>query len=418
MAIAVATFLLALALIASERIHRTKIALVGAALVVLFVPDFNQELAIESVDFNTIGLLVGMMILVVLTQQTGVYDYIAIRAGQLSGGRPLAVVISLATTTAVLSAFLDNLTTILLVVPITFLLADALDIDPIPLIIIEVMASNIGGTATLIGDPPNIIIAGATGLSFNEFIVNLAPIAIVTFVVVTALLYLFYRSRLQIEPENRHYVMELDARNSINDPDELRRTGPVLIGTILLFFAHQTLHIEPATVALAGASVALLVTRIDLYEALSKIEWPTLFFFVGLFVMVGALEATGAIDEVATAAEDLTGGDRTAELLGITWIAAVGSAFVDNIPFTTAMIPVVEQLGGGEDDAYWWALSLGACFGGNATIIAAAANVAAAGLTERAGKPIGFITFLKVGIPVTILSIALASAYIALRYII
>jgi Na+/H+ antiporter NhaD/arsenite permease-like protein len=212
--------------------------------------------------------------------------------------------------------------------------------------------------------------------------------------------------------------MELDARNSINDPDELRRTGPVLIGTILLFFAHQTLHIEPATVALAGASVALLVTRIDLYEALSKIEWPTLFFFVGLFVMVGALEATGAIDEVATAAEDLTGGDRTAELLGITWIAAVGSAFVDNIPFTTAMIPVVEQLGGGEDDAYWWALSLGACFGGNATIIAAAANVAAAGLTERAGKPIGFITFLKVGIPVTILSIALASAYIALRYII
>jgi Na+/H+ antiporter NhaD/arsenite permease-like protein len=418
MAIAVATFLLALALIASERIHRTKIALVGAALVVLFVPDFNQELAIESVDFNTIGLLVGMMILVVLTQQTGVYDYIAIRAGQLSVGRPLAVVISLATTTAVLSAFLDNLTTILLVVPITFLLADALDIDPIPLIIIEVMASNIGGTATLIGDPPNIIIAGATGLSFNEFIVNLAPIAIVTFVVVTALLYLFYRSRLQIEPENRHYVMELDARNSINDPDELRRTGPVLIGTILLFFAHQSLHIEPATVALAGASVALLVTRIDLYEALSKIEWPTLFFFVGLFVMVGALEATGAIDEVATAAEDLTGGDRTAELLGITWIAAVGSAFVDNIPFTTAMIPVVEQLGGGEDDAYWWALSLGACFGGNATIIAAAANVAAAGLTERAGKPIGFITFLKVGIPVTILSIALASAYIALRYII
>jgi Na+/H+ antiporter NhaD/arsenite permease-like protein len=212
--------------------------------------------------------------------------------------------------------------------------------------------------------------------------------------------------------------MELDARSSIHDPAELRRTGPVLLGTILLFFAHQTLHIEPATVALTGAAVALLVTTVKLDEALSKIEWPTLFFFVGLFVMVGALEATGAIDEVATAAEDLTGGDRTAELLGITWIAAVGSAFVDNIPFTTAMIPVVEQLGGGEDDAYWWALSLGACFGGNATIIAAAANVAAAGLTERAGKPIGFITFLKVGIPVTILSIALASAYIALRYII
>jgi Na+/H+ antiporter NhaD/arsenite permease-like protein len=417
MAFAIAIFLVALALIASERIHRTKVALVGAALMVLFVPGFYQHEAIESVDFNTIGLLIGMMILVVLTQQTGVYDYIAIRAGQLSQGRPLWVVISLATTTAVLSAFLDNLTTILLIVPITFLLADALDIDPIPLIIIEVMASNIGGTATLIGDPPNIIIAGATGLSFNEFIVNLAPIAAITFVVVTALLYRFYRSHLQIDPANRRYVMQLDASRSINDPAELKRTGPILVGTILLFFAHQALHLEPATVALSGAAAALLVTKVSLEEAFAKVEWPTLFFFAGLFVMVGALEVTGAIDEVATAAENVTGGDRTAELLGITWIAAIGSAVVDNIPFTTAMIPVVEQLGGGEDDAYWWALSLGACFGGNATVIAAAANVAAAGLTERAGRPIGFVSFLKIGIPVTILSVAMASLYIGLRYV-
>lgn len=417
MALAVVVFVVALAVIASERVHRTKVAMVGAVLVVLFVQGFDQEGAIEAIDFNTIGLLAGMMILVVLTQQTGVYDYIAIRAGQLSGGRPLFVVLSLAVTTAVLSAFLDNLTTILLVVPITFLLADALDIDPIPLIIIEVMASNIGGTATLIGDPPNIIIAGATGLSFNEFIVNLAPIAALTFVVVTALLYLYYRGRLQIEPDNRHYVMELDARRSIEDPAELRRTGPILLATILLFFLHQPLHVEPATVALAGAAAALLVTKVSLDEALSKIEWPTLFFFTGLFVMVGALEATGAIDEVATAAEDLTGGDRTAELLGITWIAALGSAVVDNIPFTTAMIPVVEQLGGGEEDAYWWALSLGACFGGNATIIAAAANVAAAGLTDRAGRPIGFVPFLRIGIPVTALSVALASLYILVRYV-
>jgi Na+/H+ antiporter NhaD/arsenite permease-like protein len=212
-------------------------------------------------------------------------------------------------------------------------------------------------------------------------------------------------------------VMELDAGASISDAAELRRTGPVLIATILAFFAHQALHIEPATVALAGASVALLVTKIDLEQALSRIEWPTLFFFVALFVMVGALEETGAIDEVATAVEDLTGGSRAAELLGITWIAAAGSAVVDNIPFTTAMIPVVEQLGGNEDDSYWWALSLGACFGGNATLIAAAANVAAAGLTERAGTPIGFVTFLRVGVPVTVISVALASLYITLRYI-
>ena len=417
MGVAVAIFLIALALIASERLHRTKVALLGAALVVLFVPGFTQEEAIESVDFNTIGLLAGMMILVYLTQQTGVYDYIAVRAGQFSKGRPLWVVLSLAGTTALLSAFLDNLTTILLVVPVTFLLADALDVDPIPLIIIEVISSNIGGTATLIGDPPNIIIAGATGLSFNEFIVNLTPIVIVTFAVVIGILYAYYRSRLQIEEADRRYVMELDAGASISDAAELRRTGPVLIATILAFFAHQALHIEPATVALAGASVALLVTKIDLEQALSRIEWPTLFFFVALFVMVGALEETGAIDEVATAVEDLTGGSRAAELLGVTWIAAVGSAVVDNIPFTTAMIPVVEQLGGNEDDSYWWALSLGACFGGNATLIAAAANVAAAGLTERAGTPIGFVTFLKIGVPVTAISVALASLYITLRYI-
>ena len=421
MAIAVATFLIALAVIASEKMHRTNVALLGAAIVVLFVGDFSQEQAIESVDFNTIGLLVGMMILVYLTQQTGVYDYVAIRAGQLSGGRPFAVTMALAGTTALLSAFLDNLTTILLIAPITFLLADALDIEAVPLLIIEVMASNIGGTATLIGDPPNIIIAGATGLSFNAFIVNLAPIVIVTFAVVIPLLYLVFRSRLQVEERNRKAVMELNALASIRDHDELRRTGPVLLLTVLAFFAHQQLHIEPATVALTGAAVGLLVTRVKLEDALAHLEWTTLFFFVGLFVMVGALEATGAIGHIADAVKDLTGGDRTAELIGITWIAALGSAVVDNIPFTTAMIPVVKELqqsaGANGDDAYWWSLALGACFGGNATMIAAAANVAAAGMAERAGTPIGFVTFLKVGIPATIISIALATAYILIRYV-
>jgi Na+/H+ antiporter NhaD/arsenite permease-like protein len=421
LAIAVGTFLIALAIIASERMHRTNVALLGAAIVVLFVGDFSQEQAIESVDFNTIGLLVGMMILVYLTQQTGVYDYVAIRAGQLSGGKPFAVTMALAGTTALLSAFLDNLTTILLIAPITFLLADALDIEAVPLLIIEVIASNIGGTATLIGDPPNIIIAGATGLSFNAFIVNLAPIVIVTFAVVVPLLYLVFRGRLQVEERNRLSVMDLNARASIRDAAELRRTGPVLVLTILAFFVHQALHVEPATVALAGAAVGLLVTRIDLEDALSHIEWATLFFFVALFVMVGALEATGAIGHVADAVKDLTGGERTAELFGITWVAALGSAVVDNIPFTTAMIPVVQELqqeaGATGDDAYWWALALGACFGGNATLIAAAANVAAAGMAERAGTPIGFVAFLRVGLPATIISIALATAYIAIRYV-
>jgi Na+/H+ antiporter NhaD/arsenite permease-like protein len=418
LAIAVSTFLIALGLIAAERFHRTKVALLGAAIVTLFVAQFDQEKAIESVDFNTIGLLVGMMILVYVTQQSGVYDYIAVRAGQLSNGRPFAVVLSMALTTAVLSALLDNLTTILLVVPVTFLLCDTLDIDPIPLIVIEVVASNIGGTATLIGDPPNIIIAGHTGLSFNEFILNLAPIVVVTLVVVIGLLYRYMRKSFQTTVENRRYVMQLDASASITNPTELRRTGPVLLLTILGFFAHQALHIEPATVALAGAAVALLITTVPLEKALSNIEWPTLFFFIALFVMVGALEETGAIDEVASFARDLTGGDRTAELIGIIWISAAGSAIVDNIPFTTAMLPVVSELQGpGGDDAYWWALSLGACFGGNATLVAAAANVAAAGLTERAGNPLGFRTFLKIGVPVTLISAALATLYVWLRYV-
>ena len=421
MAVPILTFLVALAVISTERVHRTKVALLGAAIVVLFTSGFGQEQAVEAVDFNTIGLLAGMMILVHVTQRTGIYDYIAIRAGQLSKGSPFWVVMSLAGTTAVLSAFLDNLTTILLVVPITFLLADTLDIDPIPLIVIEVIASNIGGTATLIGDPPNIIIAGATGLSFNEFIVNLAPVAIVAFTVVVSLLYLFYRRRLTIAEENRRVIMDLDARASIEDADELRRTVPVLVLTVIAFFAHQTLHIEPATVALTGAAVVLLVTREPVEEALAKIEWPTLFFFVALFVMVGALEESGAIGEVATAVKDVTGGDRTAELFGVLWVSGIGSGVVDNIPFTTAMIPVVDDLqseaGAEGDDAYWWALSLGACFGGNATLIAAAANVAASGLTQRAGRPIGFLAFLKIGLPVTLISLAIATAYVALRYV-
>jgi Na+/H+ antiporter NhaD/arsenite permease-like protein len=418
MVIAIAIFIVALVLIATERVHRTKVAMIGAALVVLFVTEYDQELAIEAVDFNTIGLLAGMMILVYLTQQTGIYDYIAIRAGQISRGDPFWVVLSLAGTTAILSAFLDNLTTILLIVPVTFLLADALDIDPIPLIVIEVIASNIGGTATLIGDPPNIIIAGATGLSFGDFITNLAPIVVITFAVTIAVLYLGYRRKLQIKPENRRLIMELDAAGSITDRKELARTGTVLLLTILAFFAHQALGIEPATVALTGAAVALLVTTQKLDQTLSRIEWPTLFFFIGLFIMVGALVSSGALAEVATGIQNVTGGDRSAELLGILWVSGIGSGVVDNIPFTTAMIPVVESIQQDpNDDAYWWSLALGADFGGNMTVIAAAANVAAAGLAERAGKPIGFIPFLRIGFPVTILTLVMATIYVTVRYI-
>jgi len=418
MALAIGLFVVALVVIATERVHRTQVALIGAALVVI-TQTIDQEHAIESVDFNTIGLLLGMMVVVRVTEPTGLYNYLAIRAGQVARGRPLAVVIALTGITALLSAFLDNLTTILLMVPITFLLADTLDIPPVPLIVTEIIASNIGGTSTLIGDPPNIIIAGATGLTFNEFIVNLAPIAFVTLIVVVSLLYLFYRSQLQIAPENRRRVMEIDAGRSIEDAEELRRILPVLVLTILAFFVHQQLGLEPATVALTGAAVMLAVSRNTVEEALAGVEWATLLFFAGLFVMVGALEETGAIKEVADGIASLTAGDRTAELLGIAWASAIGSGVVDNIPFTATMIPVVEQLQGDAsgDDAYWWALSLGACFGGNATIIAAAANVAASGMAARAGTPISFMSFLKIGVPATFVSMLLATAYIGLRYL-
>ena len=415
MAVAVGVFAVALAVIASERVDRTKIALIGATLMIL-TQTLEQDRAIEAVDWNTIGLLTGMMLMVRLTEATGVYTWLAIRAGQLSRGRPLAVVLALSLTTAILSAFLDNVTTVLLVVPITFLLADALDIDPVPLVIIEIVASNVGGTATLIGDPPNIIIAGATDLSFTAFITNLAPIAALAFVVVIAVLYFAYRPQLQVTPKARRRVMDLDAARSIENRDELIRTVPILVLTILLFFFHKALHLEPATVALAGASVMLLVTRQSLHDAIAGIEWPTLFFLVGLFVMVGALEETGALAEVADGIASVTGGDRVAELLGILWTSALGSAAVDNIPFTAAMIPVVDALGGEGDDAYWWSLALGACFGGNATIVAAAANVAASGMAARAGAPIGFMTFLRYGVPVTVVSLVLATGYVMARY--
>src|SRR5215218_4199054 len=372
MALAIAIFAVALAVVASDKVHRTKVALIGASLVVL-TGVLEQDEAIASIDFNTIGLLAGMMLIVRVTEPTGVYNYLAIRAGQLSRGKPALVVLSLALTTAVLSAFLDNLTTVLLVVPITFLLADALDIDPIPLVII----------------------------------------------VVTGALYLFYRRKLQIRPEARARIMEIDARRSIEDMAELKRTMPILGLTIFAFFLHNALHLEPATVALTGAAAMHVVTRQSVEEALAGIEWATLFFFLGLFVLVGGLEQTGAIDEVADGIASLTDGDRTAELMGILGFSALGSAIVDNIPFTAAMLPVVEQLQSGNagDNAYWWSLSLGACFGGNATLIAAAANVAAAGMAERSGRRIGFVEFLRVGVPATLLSLAIACAYVLLRYV-
>ncbi|HEU0246867.1 MAG TPA: ArsB/NhaD family transporter [Gaiellaceae bacterium] len=405
----------ALALIALEWVHRTKVALAGAALMVL-VGVLGQDGAIESIDWATLGLLAGMMVIVGLTEPTGVFTFLALRVAQLSKGRPVALVFLLALVTGVLSAFLDNLTAILLVVPITLVIADLLRISPVPLVLVEIVASNIGGTATLIGDPPNIMIGTARPeLSFVDFIVNLAPVALVTLLVVTSGLALVYRGRLRVDPERAGEVARLDAARDMREAKYVGRTLAVLLGTILAFFLHSLLHLEPAVVALTGATVMLLVAADDVESALERVEWSTLFFFLGLFVMVGGLEQQGIIDRIAEWLADASGGSRTAEGLMVLWGSAAGSATVDNIPFTAAMIPVVESLQGDEfDDGLWWALALGACFGGNATMIAAAANVAATGILERAGEPVSFVRYLALGVPVAFVSLVIATVYLLL----
>jgi Na+/H+ antiporter NhaD/arsenite permease-like protein len=407
-------FVIALTVIALEWVHRTKVALVGAGLMIV-LGALDLERAIEAVDWATIGLLTGMMILVGLTERTGVFTYLALRVAQLSRGRPLRLVFLLSGVTGLLSAFLDNLTAILLVVPITLLLADLLRVSAVPLVLVEIVASNIGGTATLIGDPPNIMIGShVPELTFLDFIVNLAPVALFTLAVATTMLYFVFRSELAIEPARAAEVERLDPARDVRESRYVKRSVAVLVGTIVVFFLHSALHVEPAVVALGGATVLLLVAGDDVEHALERVEWSTIFFFVGLFVMVGGLEEQGVVERVAELLADLTGGSRTGEALVLLWGAATGSALVDNIPFTAAMIPVVDELAGDQpfDDTNWWALALGACFGGNATPVAAAANVAATGVLERSAHTISFGRFLAVGLPVTVLSLAIASAYL------
>jgi len=413
--LAIVIFVAALAAIAFDWAHRTKIALGGASLMVV-LQIIDQEHAVEAIDWPTLGLLAGMMVIVSLAEPTGVFTYIALRATQLSRGNPIALVFLLALVTGVLSAFLDNLTSILLVVPITLLIADILGIPPIPLVIIQVLASNIGGTATLIGDPPNILIgASRPELSFMDFIVNLAPVSFFTLFVVSALLALIYRRSLRADPERAADIASLDPARDMRDAKNVKRILAVLLGTILAFFAHSALGVEPAVVALVGATVMLFVAGEDVDDALGRVQWSTLLFFVGLFVMVGGLVEQGVIADVAEQLATLTEGSRTAEALVILWSAAAGSALVDNIPFTTAMIPVVEEIQGDEfDDGLWWALALGACFGGNATMIAAAANVAATGILDRTGNHVSFLRFLAIGLPMTLVSLVIATGYLLL----
>ncbi len=414
----IAVFVVALVAIVFDWIDRTKIALVGAAVMVL-IGAIGEDEAISAIDWGTLGLLAGMMLVVALTQPTGIFGWIGLHAIKLSRGKPARLLIIIALLTGTLSAFLDNLTAILLVLPIAFTVSRILGISPLPLIITEILASNVGGTATLIGDPPNIMIGGyVQELSFNDFLINLGPAAIIALIVVTAFLLLFFRRSLRVDPELAHpeKIAELDPGSELHGT---RRQRTIIVGILLLtivaFFFHNLLHLAPPVVALSGATLMLLATDMDVEHALERIEWPTIFFFVGLFVMVGALEQQGVIEHIAEGLASISGDSEITTALVIMWGSAAGSAVVDNIPFTAAMLPVVDILQGPElHPPYWWALAFGACFGGNATIVAAAANVAASGIAKREGQSISFMRFLVVGLPVTILSLLVASAWTVL----
>ena len=409
--IAAGLFAVVLGLVVTERIHRTKVALAGAAVAVL-AGLVSQEEAIAAIDWGVLGLLAGMMVLVWGTERTGVFTYLAIRVGQASHGRPARLMFGLTGTTALASALLDNVTTILLVVPITFVIADALELDLIPLVVAEVIASNLGGAATLIGDPPNIIIAGQSGLGFIDFLVHVGPPAVISYGLVTGGLYLVYRRALTPAPERVEELGFLDASASLGRRREVAIVLGCLGATMVGFFAHSALGLEPATIALSGAALYLLISGVDVEQPLVAIEWTTLFFFVGLFVVVGALEVTGVLERITDWLADATGGSATTQALGILWGSAIASGIVDNIPFTAAMAPVVDQLGGG--DVNWWALSMGACYGGNFTLVAASANLVAAGALRRAGRELSFMRFLRVGVPATMASMAVATLWILL----
>lgn len=418
-AIPITIFLVIYGIIISEKINRTAISLFGA-IVMIILGILNQEQAIEHIDFNTIGLLVGMMIIVNILKRTGVFEYLAIRAAKKAKGDPWKILVLFAIITALSSAFLDNVTTILLIVPVTLVITDTLDTNPIPFMFTEILIANIGGTATLIGDPPNIMIGSATGLGFVDFLVNLAPVVIVISFVVLFLLKLIYKDFLKAKDENKQKIMKMDESITIKDKLLLKKSLIVLFLTILGFMVHAQFHLESATVALGGAALLLVISKIDPEEILFEVEWTTIFFFMGLFILVGSLVEVGVIDNLAKKMLELTKGNLFVTTLTILWVSAIASAFLDNIPFVATMIPLIKAMtASGQLDAnpLWWALALGACLGGNGTIIGASANVIVTGIMAREGRPVSFMSFMRIGFPMMIVSIIISTIYLILFYV-
>ncbi len=412
------TFVAVYALIVSEKIHRTLAALLGATLVIILgvIP---QHEAFAHVDFNVIFLLAGMMIIANIMAKTGVFQWLAVEAVRRAQGRPYALLVGTSVITAVVSAFLDNVTTVVLLTPITFFVAQRLGASPIPFLISQVLASNIGGTATLIGDPPNILVGSAFNKDFNDFLINLTPVVIVALIAYLIAARWLFRSELAgmpaaLEPADIDRLVR-EERKIADVP--LMRTSLVIMGiTILGFILARPLHLEAATIAMAGAVVLMIVGKQDVHEILQTVEWPTLFFFVGLFILVGAVVKAGIISALAQQAIALTGGNVGFTAMLVLWMSGVLSAIVDNIPYAATMIPLVKELGTSMDiEPVIWALILGADFGGNATVIGASANVVVSSMSEAKGHPISFMRYLRYGVPATLLILTVAAVDIWLR---
>ena len=422
--IAVVVFVAAYVLIATEKINRVAVALGGAAIM-LALGATNAEHAFFSedsgIDWNVIFLLLGMMLIVGVLKRTGLFEYVAIWSAKRARGRPFPIMVILIVVTGVVSAALDNVTTVLLVAPVTLLVCDRLGVPPVPFLIAEVLASNIGGAGTLVGDPPNIIIASRSGLSFNDFLSVLAPFVLVVLVVLVGLCRIMFRSAFRYDAERATKIMALRERDAIRDPRLVVLSLSVLGAVLVAFTLHTLLGLEPSVVALLGGLLLLALSRLDASEIARDVEWPTLIFFAGLFVMVGGLVATGVIDELAHTATDAVAGKLWPATLLLLWASAGLSAIVDNIPYVATMSPIVSELvnaSGGNDKAQvlWWALAIGADLGGNATAVGASANVVVLGIAERAGHKITFWGFTKYGLIVTVISVALAVPYLWLRF--
>ncbi|HRX07587.1 MAG TPA: ArsB/NhaD family transporter [Candidatus Limiplasma sp.] len=415
---ALGVFIIVLGLIISEKLHRTVAAMAGV-VVVLLVRILTPSQALQYVDFNTLLVLMGMMIVVSIVKKTGVFEYLAIVAAKKAKGDPWRIIVFLCAVTALISAFLDNVTTVLLIVPMTFVITKKLNVNPMPFLIPEILASNIGGTATLIGDPPNIMIGSRAGLSFTDFIVNLGPIIVLVFAAVFFVLWLLYHKQLHTDAETRQKVFELDETVCIKDKGLLYKCGAVLLLIVLGFILHDVIGMENGVIAMTGAVLLLLLSRSDVEDALLSIEWPTIFFFTSLFVLVGALEEAGLIASLAGLITGLVKDNLLLAGVLLIWFSALVSSFLDNIPFVATLIPLILGLGAqGVDIApLWWAVSLGACLGGNGTLIGASANVVVAGLAAKQGYVITFRQYLKVGFPLMMLSVALSMVYLILFYL-